>query len=873
MGTKELPKQHPFGELLSQYRLRKPGLTQKHLAELAGYDQSTLVRMCKGGKDLTGPSGRDRVLRIIDTLHNAGVLHTRDEANSLLFVALMPPLFEAQPTEAAILKRLVITDSHQTRRTNLPAALSSFVGRSAEVDAVQRLLTATRLLTLTGAGGSGKTRLAQVVAANRLLIFPDGVWYVELSSAVDNTHLLQAVANVFGLNTDASKLTNDTLIARLQHQHILLVLDNCEHLIDAVVDLTFALLRACPRLTVLATSRESLNLDGETVWRVPPMEADEAIDLFVERARSRQFEPTPAQQALVADVCRRLDNMPLSIELAAARVDTLTVEDIAQRLDDRFALLTQTRRSAVTRHQTLQSAVDWSFALLSVEEQRQFCQLSIFVGGWTLTLAEDLAEEMAMSRGAVLPLLTQLAAKSLIQIERHDGELRYAMLETLRQYGQERLLTGSFGDLSCLKLAHARVIHKWAEHMQQELRTSLTAELFARIERNFPNVHAALGWCLNASNANVNSLGADIFSKLHLFWFSSTHNQELLRWLSLAQAAATQNTSAATRGAIAMIRSNSPSISIPQCCDLLNEAQQLFEEAGDAAGEAYARGSLAALRFEMRGMDMACLDEMRAAADDAERAGAHTIARCHKFALASSTMLALKFDEALMLFEKLLAECRAAGDIHNLTRALFGYAHMLMEHFEFARALALLQEAEHVARNAPDLIFEMMSRSLVAENMRFLGDPARGAEISAGCLAFSHKHLGADADSLPIYILTKSLTDIGRFDEANKHMRGLIARWSKQQGSFAGIYFGTFDALARNASAAGRFCDAAYLFGASAGDRERSGLRRFRHNDLECEPLAARAREGMGNTAYEERFATGQADTLDQTIQFSLSFW
>ena len=368
MPTVTAQKPHAFGELLTQYRLRVAGLTQARLAELTGYDKAIVRRMCRGGKDLTGPSGRDRVLRLIGTLAEAGALHTRDEANSLLFTAVMPPLFEANPVEAALLKRLEVSDGLQTRRTNLPAALTSFLGRAAEVEAIENLLANTRLLTLTGAGGSGKTRLAQVVAGKRLLACPDGVWLVELASVSDDSQIESVIANALGIVSSANQPTRETVIRHLRGWHALLLLDNCEHVIDAAADLTAELLRNCPRLTVLATSREALNIDGEATWRVPALLPDEGAALFVERARARQHPPTPQQMSLVDDICCRLDHMPLAIELAAARMDTHSLEEIAARLDDRFGLLAQPRRATLPRQQTLRATVDWSYALLSPDE-------------------------------------------------------------------------------------------------------------------------------------------------------------------------------------------------------------------------------------------------------------------------------------------------------------------------------------------------------------------------------------------------------------------------------------------------------------------------------------------------------------------------
>jgi predicted ATPase/class 3 adenylate cyclase len=340
---------------------------------------------------------------------------------------------------------------------NLPLQLTSFVGREREMAEVAHLLGQTRLLTLTGVGGTGKTRLALQVAADQLAEYPQGVWLVELAPLADQALVPQTVAAVLGVREDGRRPLLATLTDVLRPKHLLIVLDNCEHLIDACAQLTDALLRACPKVQVLATSREALGIAGETSWRVPSLalsETDgqpavealrqvEAVRLFVERAVAAQsrFALTPVTAPLVVQVCRRLDGIPLALEMAAVRLRGLSVEQLADRLDQRFRLLTGGSRTALPRQQTLQATVDWSYSLLTPEEQALFARVSVFARGFTLEAAEAVCAGGVIAAADVLDLLVRLVEKSLVVAD--DGEAvstRYRLLETLRQYGRERLV-------------------------------------------------------------------------------------------------------------------------------------------------------------------------------------------------------------------------------------------------------------------------------------------------------------------------------------------------------------------------------------------------------------------------------------------------
>jgi predicted ATPase len=336
-------------------------------------------------------------------------------------------------------------------RHNLPAPITSFVGREHELADVQARLAEARLLTLTGVGGCGKTRLALEVARAVLDRYPDGVWLVELASLADPALVPYSVAGVVGGRESAGQSTVSALALQLRNRCLLLVLDNCEHLLDACARLVDALLRACSDLKVLATSREPLGLTGEIAWRVPSLRVPDpqhlaplpelrqnpSVQLFAERAASAQaqFMLTERNAPAVAQICQRLDGIPLALELGAARMEALTAQQLAARLDERFRFLTGGSRAALPRQQTLRATLDWSYALLSDPEKRLFNRLSVFAGGWTLEAAEAVCAGDGIEREEVVHLLLQLIRKSLVVAqEGGDGAERYRLLETLRQY-------------------------------------------------------------------------------------------------------------------------------------------------------------------------------------------------------------------------------------------------------------------------------------------------------------------------------------------------------------------------------------------------------------------------------------------------------
>ena len=394
-----------------------------------------------------------------------------------------------------------------TMPNNLPEFVSSFVGREVEVGDVRRLVEESRLVTLAGPGGVGKTRLGLQVAAELLDGSGDGVWMVELGSVADPDSVPHEVARVLGIKEQAGQPMNETLVEALADRSVLVVLDNCEHLIGACAKLAEVLVRGCPHLHLLSTSREPLGIDGERIFRVPSLSipkedavtasdvaASEAVTLFVERARTHTvgFSLTRDSTPLVAAICRRLDGMPLAIELAVARLRSLSLADLNTRLDRRFQLLTGGSRSALPRHQTLRGVVDWSYDLLTEPEQVLLRRLSVFSGGFELDAAEEVCGFGDIEGFDVAALLGGLVDKSLVVTEASTLAIRYRLLETIRQYSAERLADVDPDETHRLFDSHAEFFLTYAETAAPQLTQPDQGAQIARLETEYPNLYAAL---------------------------------------------------------------------------------------------------------------------------------------------------------------------------------------------------------------------------------------------------------------------------------------------------------------------------------------------------------------------------------------------
>ena len=593
--------------------------------------------------------------------------------------------------------------------SNLPSPLTSFIGRERAIAEVRRLLATTRLLTLTGAGGSGKTRLAFQVGAQMMEEYPDRVCAVEFAPLSDPQLVPQAAISALGVPEHPGQSLTESLIHFLRPRSALLLLDNCEHLVPACAALADALLRGCPTLRILATSRERLGVAGELTFLVPPLslpESDrlppleslmqyEAVRLFAERAAFNLpgFAITDSNASAVVQVCHRLDGMPLAIELAAARVRVLTVEQIAARLDDRFQLLTGGSRTVLPRHRTLQAAMDWSYDLLPEPERALLRRLSVFAGGWTFEAAEAICSGDGIEASGILDLLTGLVDKSLVLVETRTGEARYRLLEIIRQYSRDRMYES--GESVPVQRRHLEWYQRLAEQAEAQLRGPKQEAWLERLEAEHDNLRAAL----EASGAQSPSADAvmRLAGALRWFWFIRGYWSEGRRWLEAALAR----------------RSEAPS---PELARVFQGAARLarFQGANDRA----------------RALSEEGLAVSRQLGDEESRVW-------FLISLGAVELHQGEHTRAAALFEQSLAISRAVQDKGLISMALADLGVVARIQGDLERAEALLAESLALSRDVGDkwrIALSLHSLGMVAFRR---GDYDRAAGLYAESLALA----------------------------------------------------------------------------------------------------------------------------------------
>jgi predicted ATPase/transcriptional regulator with XRE-family HTH domain len=531
----------PFGHLLREFRVAA-SLSQESLAERAGVSSNGISVLERGAR--RAPH-RDTVALLASALDLSADDRARLQAAAVR--AAIPRSRGSQPMSKP---------AHG--RHNLPLSLTSFHGRDAELHALTALMGEQRLVTLTGIGGVGKTRLALETGRALIERFQDGVWYVELAPLHDAGLVLQRIAATFGVSVRYEEASQGTpWIAQLVQKRLLIVLDNCEHLLDATATVTQEILERCPDVRILATSREALRVGGEYVVRVDPLavpavrsgrppslsdlRASPAIQMFLDRARHaaptvKLSEDAAAWQTL-GNVCARLDGMPLAIELAAARMNAMTLETLSRALAGRIHVLTTGARTALPRHQTLHALIDWSYDLLSAPERHVFRRLAVFSGGWTLESAQAVCAHDDVGTNEVLPILSSLVDKSLVVAIPASAAMRYNMLETTRAYALDRLTNEGEHDVTA---------RRHAEHFAALLRRNnatwgtvpLTGWLNP-LESELDNLRAALQWCLVEGRDVL--LGATIADAQDMVFGVLSLAHEGFRWCERALAALAPN--------------------------------------------------------------------------------------------------------------------------------------------------------------------------------------------------------------------------------------------------------------------------------------------------------------------------------------------
>lgn len=693
--------------------------------------------------------------------------------------------------------------------TNLPIPISRFVGRQREILAVKDRLSTTRLLTLTGAGGSGKTRLAIQVATDLLDTYPDGVWWVDLAALTDTDLVPRVAAQALAVPEVPGQTIIETLSNFLHAKELLLVLDNCEHLLKACVHFTVQLLDKCPQVKVLATSREALGIAGEYVWPVPTLSTPdpwpssasdhlsqyESVRLFVERAAAVKpdFALTEETAESVADISRRLDGLPLAIELAAARANVLSTRQIAARLDDSFSILTKNSRTALPRHQTLRAAIDWSYKLLSEDERTLFRRLSVFSGSWTLAAAEKVCAGGKIQEAEIFDLLSRLVEKSLVEAHQRGEEAHFRMLETIRQYSRELLLESS--DFTWARRNHLHYFLQLAEAAQPKLGLFMSdrdaAEWLVRLDASYDNLRAVLHWCVQEgkSDQKLAEAGLRLGTLLHWFWSARARLSEGYMWLTrLLQVDAdvpliTQAEALVTVGYLACWQGDFAAGRIP-----LEEALILFQRLDDGPGVA----------FSLHGLGFVALGE-----------GKTTLSRER--------------------FEQSLQKARNIDNRWVMSFALHFVAIVLAYQGEYQTASTYFEEGNELLKQL-------------------------GGHTQA--LAFSHFHMAR------IALLT------GDYEEAwSRHAQGI--QLFQQLGDRRGIGY-SLSGFAVLAAAQGELERATQLSGAVATLESLLGSFLEAPLQFEYERELDAVRESLDEETYVAFWNKGRAMTTEQAIDYAL---
>ncbi|MFC7448078.1 protein kinase domain-containing protein [Rhodococcus daqingensis] len=595
---------------------------------------------------------------------------------------------------------------------NLPVELSTFVGRRTELTEARRLLASSRLVTLTGIGGVGKTRLALRVATKAQRDFGDGVWLVELGELRDGALLADVTAAVLGLRPQSTRPTQEVLVDFLAPRELLLVLDNCEQVVDAAAQLSETLLRACPKLRILTTSREALATGGETVLRVPPLTVPDpeesslrgipsydAVTLFLERADAALpgFELTEDNTTTVASICRRLDGLPLPIELAAARLRALSPDQVLRRLTDRYSLLTRGSRGAPTRQQTLRLCIDWSYGLCTPAEQQVWAQLSVFAGTVELDAAEQVCRLDAQPDG-LFDVLASLVDKSILIREDSGTAVRFRMLETLREYGREKVQeSGEFADL---RRRHRDWYRQLALDAEAAWISARQLDWIARLDREQPNLREALEFSLT-EDADSDSVLA-FAAALQPFWFSRGQLSEGRRWFDRALAVRPGTASAVRAKALAR------SCPLAERQGDLAAATRMAAEARSLADQTTDPLAHAFVDFAQGVHDVFSGDLTQARAR-LERAYDVFVAQGHLYSqvlvllhLGWACELQQDTAGALVCHERALAITESHGESVCRSQALWATAVAVWRRGDHDRALRLLQQGLRLTRRRRD---------------------------------------------------------------------------------------------------------------------------------------------------------------------------
>jgi predicted ATPase/class 3 adenylate cyclase/DNA-binding CsgD family transcriptional regulator len=825
------------------------------------------------------------------------------------------------------------TKGSQSQR--LPIQLTNFIGRQAELADLHRMIDVNRVVTLTGAGGVGKTRLAIEVASHAADLFGKEVWYVDLAPIADPKLIAATVARSLGLADRAGLSTVDVLEKFIGERRILVLLDNCEHLIDAVAALVVDLVSTCPRLTILATSREPVGVAGEVTWRVPSLSLErEAIELFIDRARLARpaFVLTDRHAAAVEEICRRLDGMPLAIELAAARVRALSLGDIVDGLHDRFRLLTGGARNAVRRQQTLRASVEWSHALLTEPERVLFRRLAVFVGGFAIDAAESVCGSADLERFQIFDQLGLLVDKSLVVTEDTSDRTRYRLLETVRQFVQEKL--SESGEANALRGRHRDHYARFAEEIESgtHIRDDNVLEL---VEAEFDNVRAAFAWCRENSDLE----GAmKLASSLQSMWVPLGRMHEGLAWFDSLLAmehdwrgqvsAAVHARALADRGVLEMMaRGAGAADSVEEALAIardvddpvllmralvargfiaagcgesaeahLTEALGLARKSGDRGMLAHILGTQSNLAF-MAGDPVAVLASAEEGRDVADAIGDHATSHLCRTWLAWTRMINGDPAGAVTAFR----EANARQDADRIWA-------VVCAHYE-AQALSRLGDVATAGATFDEFMAAAAELGGMwagnSSGVRAIGALAAGdvgTADTAGRIALEQLAGAPFHQRMYVYLSAEVALTTGDMDTASRRADEAVAvatgwylveslttrarvalrtgDWTRAErdahdalalAAELGAHLGVpdiLDCLAASAAGVGSLDEAARLLGAADAARRRMGTVRFVVHQAAYDATVATLRGTLGDAKFEQAWDDGAGLATDEAIAF-----
>lgn len=787
-------------------------------------------------------------------LRDLGEHRLRDLAKSERVSQLLHPEL---PREFPALKSLDFIPN------NLPLQLTSFIGRERELNEIKNLIAGIgakhasplqiRLVTLTGAGGCGKTRLSLQIGADLIEEFSDGVWLIELASLSDPTLVLQAVASSLGIREQSGRSLTDTLLDYLQSKQLLLILDNCEHVISACAQLADALLRRCPKLKILASSREALGIAGESNYPIFPLPLPEmrpqssgktnswsalaqceSVRLFVERATAvlPTFAITAQNASAVVQICQRLDGIPLAIELAAARVKALSVEQIAARLDDCFRLLTGGNRAALPRQQTLRAAMDWGYDLLTEPERALLRRLSVFASGFTLDAVEAICSDRArglspllgISDSEVLDLLTNLVGKSLVLVEDRDQEMRYRLLETVRQYARDKLLEVNESEI--FRRRHRDYFLKFAEPTEARLQGREQETWLRRLEREHENLRVAFDWSLAIGDTEA---GLRLAGDLWFFWHVHGDWSEGRAYLEAALATSPGSEAKSVRakaihgaGVLAWRQGD-----YERATELIQQSWALYRELGNRQQLAYCPNVLGLIAHHQ---------------GDDERA-------------------VVLLEESLRLFREL-------GDKRGIAYALNILGLIAHRQGDNERAAKLCEEGLALRRELEDKRGIALALRLLGGVVLHQGDLKRAAALYKECLGLFRELGDKWGMANTLWQLGRLASYLGDQGQSSALFKESLVR-QRELGNKADIA-SCLEGLAGIACAHKEMERALMLFGAAEALREQIGAPLPLAERADYDHQIPMARAGLGENQCAAVWAKGRAMTLEQAIEYAL---